>query len=143
MRSVLRMRELASMRDDSPMKRRIRTERFGMLASRENSPALRLKQTSAEPLACSVRQLMRRAAKKEHLVSRNSDRAPARRLALPSWPAISSGSFARADLLSAITRTCRCSPRVKTANQALQPTRMLVTFCAYAQPAPSTRVADL
>ena len=26
-------------------------------------------------------------------------------------------------------------------NQALQPTRMLVTFCAYAQPAPSTRVA--
>ena len=28
-------------------------------------------------------------------------------------------------------------------NQALQPTRMLVTFCAYAQPAPSTRVADL
>ena len=31
----------------------------------------------------------------------------------------------------------------KRANQALQPTRMLVTFCAYAQPAPSTRVADL
>ena len=28
-------------------------------------------------------------------------------------------------------------------NQALQPTRMLVTFCADAQPAPSTRVADL
>ena len=28
-------------------------------------------------------------------------------------------------------------------NQALQPTRMLVTFCAFAQPAPSTRVADL
>ena len=28
-------------------------------------------------------------------------------------------------------------------NQALQPTRMLVTFRAYAQPAPSTRVADL
>ena len=28
-------------------------------------------------------------------------------------------------------------------NQALQPTRMLVTFCAYAQLAPSTRVADL
>ena len=32
---------------------------------------------------------------------------------------------------------------VKRPNQALQPTRMLVTFCAYAQPAPSTRVADL
>ena len=31
----------------------------------------------------------------------------------------------------------------KQPNQALQPTRMLVTFCAYAQPAPSTRVADL
>ena len=28
-------------------------------------------------------------------------------------------------------------------NQALQPTRMLVTFHAYAWPAPSTRVADL
>ena len=28
-------------------------------------------------------------------------------------------------------------------NQALQPTRMLVTFRAYARPAPSTRVADL
>jgi len=131
------------MRDESPMKRRIRTERFEMLASRESSPALRLKQTSAEPLACSVRQMMRRAAKNEHLVLRDSDRAPARRLALPSWPAISSGSVARADLLPAITRTCRCTPRVKTANQALQPTRMLVTFRAYARPAPSTRVADL
>jgi hypothetical protein len=31
----------------------------------------------------------------------------------------------------------------KEPNQALQPTRMLVTFCACAQPAPSTRVADL
>ena len=29
------------------------------------------------------------------------------------------------------------------ANQALQPTRMLVTFRAFARPAPSTRVADL
>ena len=28
-------------------------------------------------------------------------------------------------------------------NQALQPTRMLVTVRAYARPAPSTRVADL
>ena len=28
-------------------------------------------------------------------------------------------------------------------NQALQPTRMLVTFRADARPAPSTRVADL
>ena len=31
----------------------------------------------------------------------------------------------------------------KTPNQALQPTRMLVTFRAYARPVPSTRVADL
>ena len=31
----------------------------------------------------------------------------------------------------------------KEANQALQPTRMLVTFRADARPAPSTRVADL
>jgi hypothetical protein len=31
----------------------------------------------------------------------------------------------------------------KKPNQALQPTRMLVTFRAYARPAPSTRVADL
>ena len=143
MRSVSRMRELASVRDTSPMKRTEIIECFEMLALRENSPALRLKQTSAEPLACSVRQMKRSAAKNEHLVLRDSDRAPARRLALPSWPAISSGSFARADLLLAITRTCRCSPRVKTANQALQPTRMLVTVRADARPAPSTRVADL
>ena len=34
-------------------------------------------------------------------------------------------------------------PMKKQANQALQPTRMLVTFYAYAQPAPSTHVADL
>ena len=32
---------------------------------------------------------------------------------------------------------------MKGPNQALQPTRMLVTFRAYARPAPSTRVADL
>src|SRR5690606_23090339 len=31
----------------------------------------------------------------------------------------------------------------KRPNQALQPTRVLVSFCADAQPAPSTRVADL
>jgi hypothetical protein len=137
------MRELASVRDESPVTRRECIECFEMLEPREASPMLHLKQTSAEPLACSVRQMMRRAAKKEHSVSRDSDRAPARRLALPSWPAISSGSFAQADSLSAITQTCGCMPRVKTANQALQPTRMLVTFRAYARPAPSTRVADL
>ena len=32
---------------------------------------------------------------------------------------------------------------VEMPNQALQPTRMLVTFRACARPAPSTRVADL
>ena len=137
------MRERASMRDESPMTRRMRFEDFEMPELREKSPAKRLKQTSAEPLACCVRQMMRSTAKKEHLVLRDSGRAPARRLALPRWPATSSGSFARADWPLAIARTGRCTPRVQTANQSLQPTRMLVTFHAYAWPAPSTRVADL
>jgi len=41
--------------------------------------------------------------------------------------------------VSAVRTTC-CN---KTPNQALQPTRMLVTVRADARPAPSTRVADL
>ena len=43
----------------------------------------------------------------------------------------------------ALRRCILAVPMSLAANQALQPTRMLVTFCAYAQPAPSTRVADL
>ena len=45
--------------------------------------------------------------------------------------------------LGFIPMRSRQSARLEGPNQALQPTRMLVTFCAYAQPAPSTRVADL
>ena len=45
---------------------------------------------------------------------------------------------------SAYRSTLEGEARVdKRPNQALQPTRMLVTFRAYARPAPSTRVADL
>ena len=137
------MHELASMRNELPVTRGGMIESFEMLAFRETSPTSRLKQTSAEPLACSVRPMRRGAAKKNHLVLRDSGRAPARRLALPCWPATSSGGFARADSLLAIARSSRCESPVETANQALQPTRMLVTVRADARPAPSTRVADL
>ena len=86
----------------------------------------RFQQTSAEPLACSVRRSMRCSFKIS--TSRLSGRTSARALTLPSSRATLSGiyTFWR-----------------RTPNQALQPTRMLVTFCAFAQPAPSTRVADL
>ena len=50
------------------------------------------------------------------------------------------GSF-RSKLL--IEKILEAAPHQERPNQALQPTRMLVTFRAYARPAPSTRVADL
>ena len=89
-------------------------------------PTKHFQQTSAEPLACFVRRAMRVNWKVSG--SRLSGRTSTLTHSLPSRSATSSGDYT----------FVRPTP-----NQALQPTRMLVTFCAYAQPAPSTRVADL
>ena len=87
---------------------------------------MRVQQTSAEPLACFVRRATRCSLKA--FTSRLSGRAPARPLSFPTWSATLSGMDAS---------------QYQAPNQALQPTRMLVTIRAYARLAPSTRVADL
>ena len=106
---------------------------FGMRAM--SLPTKRFQQTSAEPLACSVRRAMPAGLKVSG--SRLSCRTSARAHSLPSRSATSSAMRSISRRVFQIYQ-CAHSP-----NQALQPTRVLVTFRAYARPAPSTRVADL
>ena len=102
---------------------------------RAQVPTERFQQTSAEPLARSVRRTMR--AGEPGFGSRLPGRTSALSRSLSSSRATSSGKRSFSSLASLTMRSGR------TPNQALQPTRMLVTFRAYARPAPSTRVADL
>ena len=98
-------------------------------------PVMRFQQTSAEPLDCFVRRAL--PAGLRVFTSRLSGRTSARAHSLPSRSATSS---AWRLVSTCVLQKFQCA---HSPNQALQPTRMLVTFCAYAQPAPSTRVADL
>jgi len=98
-------------------------------------PMKRFQQPSAEPLACSVRRAMPTGL--EVFGWHLSGCTSALTHSLPSRSATSS---ARRSVSRRVFQMFQCA---HTPNQALQPTRMLVTFCAYAQPAPSTRVADL
>ena len=99
------------------------------------SSVKRLQQPSAEPLACFVRRAM--SAGERDFSSRLSARTSALSRSLPSRSATSSGKR------SVLRRVFQMSQCAHTPNQALQPTRMLVTCRADARPAPSTRVADL
>ena len=106
---------------------------FGMRAI--ESPTMRSQQTSAEPLACSVRRAM--PAGLPVVSSRLFGRTSALPRSLPSRSATSSA------MRSVSRRVFQKYKYAHSPNQALQPTRMLVTFHAFAWPAPSTRVADL
>ena len=106
---------------------------FGMRAIKLATK--RFEQTSAEPLACSVRRAMPAGLKVSG--SRLSGRTSALTHSLPSRSATSPSKRAVS------RRVLQMYQSAHSPNQALQPTRMLVTFRAYARPAPSTRVADL
>ena len=96
-------------------------------------PTTRFQQPSVEPLDCFVRRAM--PAGLRAFTSRLSGRTSALPRSLPSRSATSS---AMRSVSRRVFQMYRCA---HTPNQALQPTRMLVTFHAYAWPAPSTRVA--
>jgi len=98
-------------------------------------PMKRFEQPSAEPLDCSVRRAMPAGLKI------SSKRVSGRTSALPHSLPSRSATWSAVRLVSRrVLQNYQCA---HSPNQALQPTRMLVTFRACARPAPSTRVADL